>query len=151
MTRIFTDGACSGNPGAGGWAAIVLSDDHVKKISGGCEHTTNNRMELLAVIKGLTFAKTKCLREVEIASDSAYVVNAMNMGWLSNWKRSGWERKSGEPIKNIDLWMQLEDLTSHFTTLKFTKVKGHSGHHLNEMVDEMAREEVKKQMKDTTK
>ena len=120
---IYTDGACSGNPGPGGYAAIIMAGDSKKEIFGACANTTNNRMELLAAIEGLKVLKKPC--EVSLYSDSAYLVNAYNSNWVSGWKRNGWKNSSKEPVKNIDLWQALEDLRAiHDVT--FIKVKGHA-------------------------
>lgn len=144
ITRIFTDGACSGNPGVGGWGAVVLTDKKAYQFSGYSEHTTNNQMELLAVIKGLTFAKRAKQKIVHIYSDSAYVVNAITKGWLYSWQASDWKKSDGEQVKNSALWAALYMLITgdHFEEVKFYKVKGHSGHHFNEMADTLAREAV---------
>lgn len=149
--RIFTDGACSGNPGIGGWAAIICTDTEVKTLSGGCDDTTNNRMELLAVVNGLTHVLVKGHREVLIASDSAYVVNAINNRWVNKWQANGWIKTDGEPVKNTDLWQSLLELIESFDKVEFMKVKGHAGHHLNETADKCARNEVQrlKKLKET--
>ena len=138
---IYTDGACSGNPGPGGWAAILIYGENRKEISGGNESTTNNIMELTAILEGLKALKVEC--EVEIYSDSAYSVNAFNQGWIYNWIKKGWKTSSGEPVKNKELWQELYDLTKkHQVT--FNKVKGHSDDELNNRCDELARGEIEK-------
>lgn len=138
---IYTDGACSGNPGPGGWGAILMCDGAKKEISGGNKDTTNNIMEITAVIEGLKLLKYPC--EVEVYSDSAYVVNAFNQNWISGWKKNGWKNSSKEEVKNRELWEELDALTS-FHDVTFIKVKGHSDNELNNRCDEMARNEIKK-------
>ena len=138
---IYTDGACSGNPGPGGWAAILISGKNRKEISGGNKNTTNNIMEITAILEGLKALKVEC--EVNIYSDSAYCVNAFNQGWIYNWIKKGWKTASGEPVKNKELWQELYALTKkHKVT--FNKVKGHSDDELNNRCDEMARGEIEK-------
>ena len=138
---IYTDGACSGNPGPGGWAAILIYGDNKKEISGGSPKTTNNIMELTAILEGLKALKVDC--EVEIYSDSAYSVNAFNQGWIYNWIKKGWKTASGESVKNKELWQELYNLTKkHKVT--FNKVKGHSDNELNNRCDELARGEIEK-------
>ena len=138
---IYTDGACSGNPGPGGWAAILISGKNRKEISGGNKNTTNNIMEITAILEGLKALKVEC--EVNIYSDSAYCVNAFNQGWIYNWIKKGWKTASGEPVKNKELWQELYVLTQkHKVT--FNKVKGHSDDELNNRCDEMARGEIEK-------
>ena len=138
---IYTDGACSGNPGPGGWAAILISGDFKKEISGGDKNTTNNIMELTAILEGLKALKYEC--EVEIYSDSAYSVNAFNQGWIYNWVKKGWKTADGSPVKNKEIWMELYDLTKKHR-VRFIKVKGHSDDELNNRCDELAREEIAK-------
>ena len=138
---IYTDGACSGNPGPGGWAAILIYGNNKKEISGGIKSTTNNIMELTAILEGLKALKIEC--EVEVYSDSAYSVNAFNQGWIYNWMKKGWKTASGEPVKNKELWQELYSLTQkHKVT--FNKVKGHSDDELNNRCDELARGEIEK-------
>jgi ribonuclease HI len=142
--RIFTDGACSGNPGPGGWAAIILfSDNHVELV--GCnKDTTNNRMELTAVIKAIEYVRSnKITTKVDIYSDSAYVVNAVNKGWLKKWQGNGWRTNAGSEVKNMDLWEIFLKLLNKNKkrNINFVKVKGHSGHIHNERVDDLAREQ----------
>lgn len=138
---IYTDGACSGNPGPGGWAAILIYGDNKKEISGGSPKTTNNIMELTAILEGLKALKVDC--EVEIYSDSAYSVNAFNQGWIYNWIKKEWKTASGEPVKNKELWQELYNLAKkHKVT--FNKVKGHSDNELNNRCDELARGEIEK-------
>lgn len=133
---LYTDGACSGNPGNGGWGAILMYGVVSKEISGGCKDTTNNKMELTAVIEGLKRLKEPC--RVKVYSDSAYVVNAFLQDWISGWYRRGWRN-----VKNTDLWHELISLTQvHSVT--FHKVKGHSDNEYNNRCDELARGEIKK-------
>ncbi len=139
--KIYTDGACSGNPGPGGWAAVLVYGDNEREISGFEEATTNNRMELTAVIRGLQGLKEPC--KVEIFSDSSYVVNAFNQGWLDNWQKNGWTRgKKKEPVLNTDLWKLLVKAMDGHTVI-WKKVKGHSGDKYNEMADRLAVKEIK--------
>ena len=138
---IYTDGACSGNPGPGGWGTILMYQDQKKEISGGMKNTTNNVMEITAVIEGLKSLKFPC--KVQIYSDSAYVVNAFNQKWIYGWLKNGWKNASKEPVKNKELWQELYDLTkTHEVT--FIKVKGHSDNEYNNRCDEMAREAITK-------
>ncbi len=131
---IYTDGACSGNPGPGGWAAILTAGPHKKEISGGECATTNNRMELLGVINALELLKRPCV--VELYTDSKYIEQAVNQGWLRSWKARGWRRKEGE-LKNPELWQRLDGLLSvHHVT--FLWVKGHAENDLNNRCDELA-------------
>lgn len=131
---IYTDGACSGNPGPGGWAAILRYNGHEKELSGGERETTNNRMELMAVISALTALKESC--EVELWTDSQYIEKAINEGWLAGWKRRGWKRKGGE-LKNIELWQELDSLLARHR-VNFNWLKGHDGHKFNERCDTLA-------------
>ena len=131
---IYTDGACSGNPGPGGWGAILMYGDKVKELSGGHPETTNNRMELMSVIAALEALKESC--KVELYSDSQYLVNAINEGWLSNWQRRGWRRKEGE-VKNLDLWQRLVPLIETHV-VAFNWVKGHADNAQNNRCDELA-------------
>ena len=139
---IYTDGACSGNPGAGGWAAILIGENNKKKtISGGESQTTNNRMELMAVIESLKQLKKTC--SVELYSDSAYVVNAFELGWLKQWKSNGWKTSSKGEVKNIDLWQELDYLIQKHE-VHFNKVKGHADNEFNNLCDKLAVEESMK-------
>lgn len=140
LVQIYTDGACSYNPGPGGWGAILIYNGKEKRISGGEESTTNNRMELLAVINGLSMLKEKC--KVHLYSDSAYVVNAFLQGWLDNWKANNW-KKQNKQVKNVELWQQLDKLVS-LHDVEFIKVKGHSDNIYNNECDRLARAEVDK-------
>ena len=137
---IYTDGACSGNPGPGGWAAVLIYNGKEKEISGGNKNTTNNIMEITAVIEGLKTLKYPC--EVELYSDSAYVVNTFTQGWIFNWMQKGWKTASGDSVKNKELWQELYSLTKiHKVT--FNKVKGHADNHYNNRCDELARDAIK--------
>ena len=137
---IYTDGACSGNPGPGGWGTILMYEDTKKEISGGKKNTTNNVMEITAVIEGLKLLKYPCI--VEIYSDSAYVVNAFNQHWISNWKKNGWKNSKKEDVKNRELWEELESLLKPHEA-SFIKVKGHSDNEFNNRCDELARNAIK--------
>lgn len=138
---IYTDGACSGNPGPGGWGAILIMGDVRKEISGGSENTTNNIMELSAVIEALKLLKRPC--KVNVFSDSAYVVNAFNQKWIYGWIKKNWRTAGGDPVKNKELWQELYSLTKvHDVT--FNKVKGHADNEFNNRCDEMAVAESKK-------
>ncbi len=136
---VYTDGACSNNPGPGGWAAVLMYGEHRKEISGGEEGTTNNRMELTAVIKALSSLKEPC--RVKIHSDSAYIVNCFKQKWYEKWARNGWMTASKKPVENKDLWLQLLELTEKHK-VEFVKVKGHSDVTWNNRCDELARSAV---------
>ncbi len=138
---IYTDGACSGNPGPGGWAAVLLYGDNRKEISGGSKNTTNNIMEITAVIEALKCLKFEC--EAKVHSDSAYVVNCFNNGWIQKWKKNNWQTASKEPVKNKELWEELYNLVQKHK-VEFIKVKGHSNVELNNRCDELARAEISK-------
>lgn len=138
---IYTDGACSGNPGPGGWAAVLISGEHKKEISGGSKETTNNIMELTAILEALKALKTEC--EVELYSDSAYSVNAFNQGWIYNWIKKGWKTADGSEVKNKEIWQEIYSLTKKHK-VSFNKVKGHSNVELNNRCDELARSEISK-------
>jgi ribonuclease HI len=132
--EIYTDGACRGNPGRGGFGAILVYGKYEKEISGGEEMTTNNRMELMAAIAGLSALKESC--KVTLYSDSKYLVDAFNLGWVESWREHGWKRGKDE-LKNTDLWEKLYSLTeSH--EVSFVWVKGHNGHDYNERCDALA-------------
>lgn len=138
---IYTDGACSGNPGPGGWGAILMLGENRKEISGGSENTTNNIMELTAVIEALKILKRPC--KVNVYSDSAYVVNAFLQKWIYGWMKKGWKTAGGDPVKNKELWQELYGLTKiHEVT--FNKVKGHADNEFNNRCDEMAVAESQK-------
>ena len=133
--QIYTDGACSGNPGPGGWASVLLFGEHQKELSGFVPDTTNNRMELLAAIKGLDALKQPC--SVDLYSDSAYLVSAFNEGWLENWQRKNWTNAAKQPVANVDLWQQLLDLSKRHE-VTWHKVKGHSDNVYNNRCDALA-------------
>ena len=133
--NIYTDGACSGNPGPGGWGAILVSAGKEKEISGGAESTTNNRMELTAAIEALKKLKAPC--RVRLFSDSAYLVNAFRLGWLDSWKRNSWKNSTRQIVSNLELWKELDRL-SQLHEIEWIKVKGHSGHEYNERCDTLA-------------
>ena len=138
---IYTDGACSGNPGAGGWCAILIYKGIEKTLAGGASETTNNRMEMTAVIEGLRALRERC--EATVYSDSAYTVNAINEGWLDYWMSHNWRTKDKSEVKNVDLWQSLfTEMQKH--KLRFVKVKGHSDNEYNNRCDEIARAEIKK-------
>ena len=133
--QIYTDGACRGNPGPGGWGAILVCGEHKKELSGGEPSTTNNRMELLAAIYALEQLKYPCA--VTLTTDSKYLCDAIIKGWAAQWKRNGWKRSNKEPAANPDLWERLLGLLA-IHKVEFVWVKGHNGHHFNERCDEMA-------------
>ncbi len=132
---IYTDGACLGNPGRGGWAAALIYKDHYKEISGNETHTTNNRMELRAAIEGLRVLKKPS--QIIIYTDSKYVMDGITK-WIFGWKKNGWKGSDKKPVKNIDLWQDL-DLEAIKHKISWTWVKGHSGNKYNEIVDSLAR------------
>lgn len=132
---IHTDGACSGNPGPGGWGAILEWNGHKKELHGGESHTTNNRMELMAAIKALETLKRACT--VDIHTDSQYLRNGITT-WIKSWKRNGWRTASREPVKNADLWRRLDEALQRHT-VQWHWVRGHAGHDMNERADELAR------------
>lgn len=137
---LYTDGACSGNPGPGGWGCILIYGDNKRKLSGYENNTTNNRMELTAVIKGL-----ECLTRptnLKIITDSQYVKNAFTAGWLENWKKNNWQTSTKEPVKNKDLWLTLSTLLQHHH-VSWEWVKGHSGNIYNDICDTIAREAIR--------
>jgi ribonuclease HI len=133
--EIYTDGACSGNPGPGGWAAVLLYGEHRKELTGGHEHTTNQRMELTAAIEALKALKKPC--KVLLYSDSAYLVNAFQQKWFDNWLARGWKNSKGKPVENQELWKQLLALTDKHE-VRFIKVKGHADNYWNNRCDELA-------------
>ena len=139
--EIFTDGACQGNPGPGGWAAILKYGKHQKEISGGEILTTNNRMEISAVIKALELLKEPC--NLTICSDSQYVCNAIDKGWAKKWQKNNWKRNKNQPALNPDLWQKLLELLE-VHSVKIVWVKGHSGHPENERCDRLAVSEINK-------
>jgi ribonuclease HI len=135
---IHTDGACSGNPGPGGWGVILQWGDHTREFKGGEAHTTNNRMELMAAIMALETLKQPC--EVDLHTDSEYLRQGIT-DWINGWKRNGWRTAARKPVKNTDLWQRL-DAAVHRHTVHWHWVRGHSGHDLNERADELAREAI---------
>lgn len=141
---IYTDGACSGNPGPGGWCAILKYGKYEKEISGGNSDTTNNRMELTAVIEGLKALNRKC--SVTVVSDSKYVCDAVLKGWVYSWKRKGWKKSDGKPALNVELWEELLVLLDRHE-VEFNWIKGHAGHPENERCDKKAVEETQKYLK----
>lgn len=138
---LYTDGACSGNPGPGGYAAILIYKGMEKEISGGEPNTTNNKMEIMAVVKGLEMLKEPC--NVTIYSDSAYVVNSIEMGWIFNWQSNNWKKKDKSSVKNIELWEEMLKLLK-IHNVKFVKVKGHSDNEYNNRCDKLAVSESRK-------
>lgn len=134
--HLYSDGACSGNPGPGGWGCILVYGKTERHLSGYDEHTTNNRMEMMAIVKGLEGLQRPC--HLTIVTDSQYVKNAFTEGWLEKWQRNNWKTANRDPVKNKDLWLQLLLLCSKHT-VSWQWVKGHSGHIYNEQCDELAR------------
>jgi len=133
---LYTDGACSGNPGLGGYGGILIYGEVQREYSGSESQTTNNRMELMAVIEGLKRLKYPCI--VEVYSDSAYTVNAFDNGWIYAWKKNGWKKADNKPVLNVDLWEELYTLT-RIHEVTFHKVAGHADNQLNNRCDELAR------------
>ena len=149
--EVYTDGACSGNPGNGGYAFVILKGEkEILKLSGSQENTTNNYMELKAIVRAIEHViselgsiPTKNKMEVFIHSDSAYCINPVEKGWIKFWESNGWISRTGEPIKNLELWIKLNSLLKHRKfEFKFVKVKGHSGDRYNEMVDKAAKSAI---------
>ena len=137
---IYTDGACSGNPGPGGWGAILMYNENSKEISGAQNDTTNNIMEITAVLEALKLLKEEC--NVKVYSDSAYVVNAFNQGWINNWQKNNWKTSNKEPVKNRELCEELYELTNRHK-VEFIKVKGHSDNEYNNRCDFLATSAIK--------
>ena len=135
---VHTDGACSGNPGPGGWGAILQWGDHTRELKGGEAHTTNNRMELTAAIMALETLKRPCV--VDLHTDSEYLRQGIT-GWIKNWKRNGWKTADRKPVKNVDLWQRLDAALSQHQ-VRWHWVRGHAGHDLNERADELARSAI---------
>ena len=133
--EIYTDGACSGNPGKGGWGAILVYKNNEKELSGGEEKTTNNRMELTAVIMALKAVKEPC--RITLTTDSKYVCDAITKGWVYSWKKNGWKKSDKKPALNVDLWEELLPLLE-IHEVSFVWVKGHNGHPYNERCDKLA-------------
>lgn len=141
QVTIYTDGACSGNPGPGGWGAILMYKTQKLELSGYEAHTTNNRMELLAPIQALSRLKEPC--EVSVYSDSAYLVNAFRQHWLDNWQKNNWIKRDKKPVENQDLWKQLLEYCA-IHKIQWIKVKGHANNPYNNRCDELATGEIKK-------
>ena len=136
---IYTDGACSGNPGGGGWGAMLMHGNRIKEISGFDPQTTNNIMELTAAIKALECLKKPCV--VDLYSDSAYLVNGFNQSWIDNWQNNNWKTSQKKPVLNVDLWKRLVEL-SKIHKITWHKVKGHSDNVYNNRCDELARLQI---------
>lgn len=134
QVTIYTDGACEGNPGPGGWAAVLMSGKHRKELSGAAPATTNNRMELMASIQALSALKTACM--VDLHTDSQYVMNGITQ-WIKGWKAKGWRTANKDPVKNVDLWKALDEVVARHE-VQWHWVKGHAGHEHNERCDELA-------------
>lgn len=141
QVEIFTDGACSGNPGPGGWGAVLRYKQHEKELSGGEAETTNNRMELTAFIQALECLKEPC--EITLCSDSRYVIDGLEKGWAKGWRARGWKKSDKSPALNSDLWARLLDLTEQHQ-IRYIWIKGHAGHPENERCDRLAVEQSKK-------
>tara|TARA_B100000674_G_C37530499_1_gene773613 strand:- start:71 stop:484 length:414 start_codon:yes stop_codon:yes gene_type:complete len=137
MVKIYTDGACSGNPGRGGWAAIIIDGEEIEKISGSSENTTNNRMELIAVISALKYVKKE---NIELFTDSKYTKDGIEK-WIVNWKKNGWKTANKQDVKNMDLWQNLDKLNEK-KNVQWNWVKGHSDNKYNNMADELARSKI---------
>lgn len=142
IVTLYTDGACSGNSGKGGWAALLICEGQSREIRGFKSITTNNQMELTAAIRGLQLLKRPC--EVQLFSDSAYLCNAFNEGWLAKWQHNGWFTQNNHPVANKDLWMELLNL-SRIHNITWYKVKGHSDNQFNNRCDKLARLSIKDQ------
>jgi len=138
VIEAFTDGACRGNPGPGGWGVLLRFNDHEKRLCGGEAETTNNRMELMAVIQALESLKREC--KVKVTSDSQYVLKGINE-WMENWKKRGWKTAAKKPVKNLDLWQRLDKARENHD-IEWVWVKGHSGHDENEIADELANQGI---------
>lgn len=138
VIEAFTDGACRGNPGPGGWGVLLRFNDHEKRLCGGELETTNNRMELMAVIQALESLNRDC--RVKVTSDSQYVLKGINE-WMENWKKRGWKTAAKKPVKNVDLWQRL-DQAQQSHDVEWLWVKGHSGHIENEIADELANQGI---------
>lgn len=139
--EIYTDGACSGNPGPGGWGAVLVYNGKEKELSGSEKETTNNRMELTAVIMALNALNQPC--EVKLTTDSKYVCDAVNKGWIYSWRKNGWKKSDKKPALNVDLWKELLSLLEKHE-VEFIWVKGHNGHKYNEICDALAVKEYQK-------
>lgn len=143
IVEIYTDGACRGNPGPGGWGAVLRYDGHEKLLYGAEEYTTNNRMELLATIEALVILKRAC--HVILTTDSQYVKRGITE-WLPNWEKNGWKNAAKKPVKNADLWQQLVQETQKHT-IEWRWVKGHAGHQDNELADSLANQAIDEMLK----
>ncbi len=139
--EIFTDGACLGNPGPGGWAALLRGGGRESELVGGAGHTTNNRMELMAAIAGLEALTRPC--SVRLTTDSRYVMDGIR-SWLPNWKRNGWRTAARKPVKNVDLWQRLDEASARHE-IEWIWVRGHAGHAENERVDALARQRAERE------
>jgi ribonuclease HI len=137
MHNVYTDGSCLGNPGAGGWAALIGD----VQMSGGQDKTTNNIMEMTAVVKALEECLKQGILEIQLFTDSNYVKNGIT-SWIKNWKRNGWRTAAGTPVKNKELWIEIDTLQSKMTSVEWKWVKAHNGHPQNELVDTMAHREA---------
>lgn len=146
ILRVYTDGACSGNPGAGGWGVVYVSEDLQGTLSGFDPNTTNNRMELQAVVEALNNVSLKGrFKRIDVYTDSAYVVNSIKNGYLSRWRQNGWKTRKDEIVKHKDLWLEMiNHLTHKKIKVNVIKVKGHSGNEYNEIADKLAKEEIAK-------
>ncbi len=139
--ELYTDGACSGNPGVGGWGVVLIYGDYIKEFSGVNNLTTNNQMEITAVIEGLKRLKEAC--DITIYTDSAYTMNAFSEGWITNWQLNGWKTANKKPVKNAELWQELlNELAKH--KVKWVKVKGHADNKYNNICDKLATGEIAK-------
>ena len=138
IIELFSDGACKGNPGLGGWGVLIKNSKTLNELKGTQQQTTNNRMELIAVIEGLKSIKENA--HIEITTDSMYVKNGINQ-WINNWKKNGWKTAAKKPVKNKDLWQELDELVQNYS-IKWLWVKGHSGHPGNERADQLANEAI---------
>ena len=136
--ELFSDGACKGNPGLGGWGVLIKNSKILNELKGIQQQTTNNRMELIAVIEGLKSIQENA--DIEITTDSMYVKNGINQ-WIYNWKNNGWKTAAKKPVKNKDLWQELDELVQNYS-IKWIWVKGHSGHPGNERADQLANEAI---------
>lgn len=143
VVRIYSDGACRGNPGPGGWGVLLQYRDEERELYGAVDDTTNNRMELQAAIEGLKAITKPC--SIEIYTDSQYVRNGITQ-WLSNWRMKNWKTANGKPVKNIDLWQQLDSLCQNYQDLSWHWVRGHSGHAQNERADALANKAIDEYM-----
>ena len=135
QVTLYTDGACSGNPGPGGWGAILLYNDYKKEMSGGERETTNNKMELTAAIEGLSALKEPCI--VKLYSDSKYLIDGITKGWARSWRAKGWKKSDGKPALNVDLWQKILELDDYHE-IEYIWVKGHAGNPYNERCDRLA-------------